>query len=154
MTAISRSSIGTVAGGRVVSPGDVATYEGVMWFVIASMQQSRRRREDHEETEGTRARPGEQAGGGRARGQDPHRDSREQAGDRGGDHHRRYQADADDQAAACSAGAGEVTLASPATCEAIWHAIRHQRSRANLVNRAKLAAYESPAPSRLVAENP
>jgi hypothetical protein len=31
--------------GQVVSSGDIATYAGVMWFVIASMQPSRRRPE-------------------------------------------------------------------------------------------------------------
>jgi Family of unknown function (DUF5317) len=31
--------------GQVVSLGDVATYAGVMWFVVASMQPSRRRQE-------------------------------------------------------------------------------------------------------------
>jgi hypothetical protein len=31
--------------GQVVSLGDVATYAGVMWFVVASMQPSRRRRD-------------------------------------------------------------------------------------------------------------
>src|SRR5207237_4339059 len=34
--------------GQVVSLGDVATYAGVMWFVIASMQPPRRRPEDSE----------------------------------------------------------------------------------------------------------
>jgi len=35
--------------GQVVSLGDVATYAGVMWFVVASMQPSRRRHVEVEE---------------------------------------------------------------------------------------------------------
>jgi hypothetical protein len=37
--------------GQVVSPGDVASYAGVMWFVVASMQPSRRRRDDSDPAE-------------------------------------------------------------------------------------------------------
>lgn len=37
--------------GQVVSLGDVATYTGVMWFVVASMQPSRRPREESETPE-------------------------------------------------------------------------------------------------------
>jgi hypothetical protein len=35
--------------GQVVSLGDVATYAGVMWFVVASMQPSRRRHDEVQE---------------------------------------------------------------------------------------------------------